>query len=1002
MALVVALAVLMLVWSPSWLWVRPATLALCVVAGLGVAGRAFSRSWPVLRSSVSVAGFLESKLPEYRTDLRTILEWKQAPESETVAALREIVVERVTARLRSDERPAKQFPRYRWKGLASSAVGAVGLLVLMLVVNPTRTLDAAGLLVTGRTADEALVTRMQAPVLGNIEMELSPPAYTGRPREEIRYSTGRILAPAGTDVVWRAETLVEARSGVMHLRMGDTVTDVALAVVDGRLESPRWTLLRNGSYTVDVITPGGDVLSDPIERSLAVEPDRPPEVELLFPTSDQTVVPSEVVNFEYAATDDYGIQKVLMSWYFVGQENEIRTMVLQDRALGGMFQEHVPMELQPLYLQAGDEVVMYVEALDGAQPEPNRGQSRAVRLRVDSPEDQHYVVLELKEALLEALLMRLGAFIVQPWVTATVSEEGALAFEPSALEGSARVETVQASVAERAAWGELLGQWHALETAMATDTLSTDQDRESITATGRALESRYREFDRALTLAERPAELGTLDAAGWEAPAQEAGRLGTVLERTVLLLQDDIALHQAGDIQRTMEEMESLRENLRELLERYRNTRDPELREQIEQEFRRLEARMRELLERLAAQAEELPYEHLNMEGLDPSEMAEQVQSMTSGLDSLRQMLDQGNIDGALQALEDMEAALDQMASEMDQAQSGPGPDGVSELDQAMGELMDRLNDLEVAEQSILEQTEAIEQQLREQRQEEIREQVQQQVQQAIQQVEQARQNMEQQPDNLLSSETQQRLQETEQGLQRLQELLEQEDLPGVVDQAARMGTQLSDLTWRLRSEEDVRLNDPAGRQQATRELRQSQRTTDVINDVSQSMEELMELARPNPSAQQRQQLDELGQQQQQVSDQLGQLQQRAQEMGERMPTIPEQFGQPMEQIGQGMQQSQQSLRQGQSGPAIGGQQQALEAMRSLRQQMQQMTRQQRQQQQRQSGNGRPGSQERVEIPEDQEGARQDYRRQVQEAMREGGLESFQEQLQRYYETLVR
>jgi hypothetical protein len=76
--------------------------------------------------------------------------------------------------------------------------------------------------------------------------------------------------------------------------------------------------------------------------------------------------------------------------------------------------------------------------------------------------------------------------------------------------------------------------------------------------------------------------------------------------------------------------------------------------------------------------------------------------------------------------------------------------------------------------------------------------------------------------------------------------------------------------------------------------------------------------------------------------------------------------------------------------------------MRSLRQQMQQMTRQQRQQQQRQSGNGRPGSQERVEIPEDQEGARQDYRRQVQEAMREGGLESFQEQLQRYYETLVR
>ena len=105
---------------------------------------------------------------------------------------------------------------------------------------------------------------------------------------------------------------------------------------------------------------------------------------------------------------------------------------------------------------------------------------------------------------------------------------------------------------------------------------------------------------------------------------------------------------------------------LRELLEQYRQTRDPALREQIEAEMRRLETRMRELLERLAAQIDQLPYEHLNMEAIEQSEVGENLTEMVSALDQIRQMLDSGDIEGALAALDRLGSEFDSLLQEVD------------------------------------------------------------------------------------------------------------------------------------------------------------------------------------------------------------------------------------------------------------------------------------------------------------------------------------------------
>ncbi|MFT5993878.1 MAG: hypothetical protein ACI82G_002883, partial [Bradymonadia bacterium] len=84
---------------------------------------------------------------------------------------------------------------------------------------------------------------------------------------------------------------------------------------------------------------------------------------------------------------------------------------------------------------------------------------------------------------------------------------------------------------------------------------------------------------------------------------------------------------------------------------------------------------------------------------------------------------------------------------------------------------------------------------------------------------------------------------------------------------------------------------------------------------------------------------------------------------------------------------------------ALQGEQSALQGLQTLRQRMQQMTMQQRQRQSRQEGRNNT---ERVEVPEEGESSRRGYRDQVIEAMRDGSLEAYDEQIREYYETLLR
>ena len=85
----------------------------------------------------------------------------------------------------------------------------------------------------------------------------------------------------------------------------------------------------------------------------------------------------------------------------------------------------------------------------------------------------------------------------------------------------------------------------------------------------------------------------------------------------------------------------------------------------------------------------------------------------------------------------------------------------------------------------------------------------------------------------------------------------------------------------------------------------------------------------------------------------------------------------------------------GQLQPALDQQRQALEELRKLKESMRDTLKREKQ------GNNGRTSQEKVEIPEQEDRAKETYRDDVMKNMREGRLENYDDEIRRYYESLM-
>mgnify|MGYP002619932826 CR=1 FL=1 len=956
-----------------------------------------------------VAARMEAVRPALRTDVRAVLDFmRREPVAATPQhqALRAHLHARLARELKAGDPDWEDVPERRDLSEPLALLCGVAIIIaLFAAASPSHV--GAGLRQfwigdTPAEDDERGGSRLpQRPLLTNIEVVVIPPAYTGLQERRLVGAGGDVIAPIGSEVRLRATSLEPVRDATLVLTMDGEPSRVAIDVANQTTLQISFTVLGSGSWNAELTTGGGERVRDVRTRSITARPDTPPRVTIREPAGNLEVTPGEIVDIDYNVADDYGIGEVNLAWHFAGREQDVQYLPLLGRMDTTSADDVAPFDTAPLVLQPGDEVIVVIEARDtNVDTGPGIGRSRPISLSVASPFALSEQLLVAKEELFEAALLQLGAMLEHDLNDYTSRDDELVAVPAPFATPALYAEAVlhQDEVAQR--WPELISRFQQLAELMATDEATPPRELTLLDGAVQALSRQQRATMAALepVVVTIRSDAEPDERSITRLAAQHAAHTADA-ERVTLLLEDLIAAQKADRVARSLEELANIRERLRDLLEQYRETQDPDLRDRIQREMDRLALRMRELLDQLSDQIQNLPQEHLNREALEASDAMQGAQTMSDALQQMRELLDQGDIDGALRSLEELSGALDDMMREFGDPLANADPGALSEFDAEMAQLMDRIGDIEAREQELVRETAELEERWRREREEQVRGELERRLDRVREQVRAELDRFAALDRDAIAPMTAERLAEAEAAMQALERRLEASDIVASEEAANRAIADLGNAQSML--ERAQRFSE--GNQRAERQVRDASRTTQgarrSMDDVARSLRELQELAQPRVGDAQRAQLRQLGERQGEIASQLEQLQQQMGTLGERFPMMQGRFDEPLQQAGQGMQSSRDGLQQGSPGGARPGQQQALDGLRSLRQELQQSMARRRERQERESG-GRT-REERVEIPEDAAAGRAGYRRQVMDAMREGGLEGYDDVIRRYYESLM-
>lgn len=979
---------------------QPITWAIFSIIALSLAICALPvvRARRTLRSDDELATYLESKLPALRTDLRSSLQLvRQAPASEEAASLRQHLLSRVARALQRElatdagvarALPARDPKRERLLGGAGLALALLIALVIpsfkkpFQAVAPTDDLVRAELIVSLRNA------------------RVVPPSYTGLPARDIPSPTGTLEVFEGSNVELQGEIFVPFDEAWVELGEGEDVQRLPLDVNPYSAFTLQFTPTAHTTLKFR-FRRGKEQLQDSRGLSVRVVADQEPRVEILSPQEPVESDGLAIVEIGYEVHDDFGVQQTELVWWFVGSEQDVGRQPLLGPS-GAYAEDVAPFDPAPLYMQPGDQVMVHIEArdnriLNGAQTVL----SAPVLVMISEEARPEEELLQLKEQASELLLDQLGA---QLGIQLTrVESDGSGGIRDVVIEDRTPAQNAELVGAMR----ESLGGWPAifdvlgayLELAGTVDTLDPKHLR-TIQSLKDTLFEREREARRMLERVEIELGSGALSGARTAPLARFHASHIRESERAVLALRDLISEHQAEDVARSLAELNTIKDRIRDLLEQYRETRDENLRARIERELDRLSQRMNELLEKLAAQVDKLPDEHFNAEGMEQSEAAENVEQMSDSMKEIRDRLNAGDIDGALSALDQLQNALDAMNEEFGDPFQNADDETLSEFDQAMSEVMEEATALEHAQTELERETAELQREMNEERQQALRQELEQQLERALNDVRQAAEHTREGQEGSEQADVREALDGAAENLESLRRRLENQDIANAED--AALDAQQALQRAASAAERARALTQDPNAQRALREVQQNA-TQDARNmrAIGERMSELQRQLQPDPNAGQQAQLQQLSQSQQGLQQRAQQLQQRLGELGEQFPMMGEGASEPLQGAEQQMGEASRQLSQRQSGSAQSSQGQAVESLRTMRQQLQQqMARQRAAQQQRQRGRGRTQNRD-VEIPQEQtRDLRQ--REQILDAMREGSLEQWQDPIRQYYESLVR
>ncbi len=978
-------------------------VAFCGLLGVGL------WTWPrvrALRSDIEVARWLDAHSASPFTGLESAVEllrdrgeFGESPELASAAAQRSVQAAEHQDRVKvAAEALSKRTLRF---GLAPG--GAVLFVLLVGLIDPGAISGALTALTAIDEIDEALERVPPEPRLGDIHLTVRYPAYTQRAPRSFVSPSGKILALAGTEVEIETLARTQVRQASLLISNGtnnDDGTPQRIAVqVEGRSLRTKLVVNRGGRYRFRLTTADGEVRQERKGHEIELEIDEPPQVTLLEPTeSPLEVNEGDRVNLVFRAKDDFALGDTEVYWRVLGTTREGRVRLTSASNGKKRYSGESQLDLALLDLKPGDRVAYTLEVKDNDTVSgPKVGTSATQELRIYSKRGHHRQVLALQQQSLDEMVHILGDNLEYAFENATETEVY------KTLLGRAQAIVQRAKQAD-----QLLRTTVA---AIRKDPLGRSQVADAFNEARKELRTDTRRKARAVKDADR-------DFARAKAPNRaRASRVkrrqdGMIkrLEKNVVYLSDLLNDQRLIDAQALAKDLRQEQENLRKALQEYKDAPTDEKRALIAQAIKDIKRRMQEIMAELSQLKTSIPQDFVNQDALDTKDAQEQ-------LDEMQKMLEEGDLDAAMEALDKMLAQTERMMSELEKGREEMGSREYSEITEKAEKLWSDLGDVVKDQEKIADQTEAMSKEVRKRMEDRLgdKEAF---VKKQVARLKSAKKKLEESrpspfmPDVDMFELTERRL---EDGIRAL----EGQDFGSAKEVLKKAQAQMAQLESeaRRRADRARRFGEvfgaKDGSEKAEKGLKQARPQVEaVLEDIEGLTPDPATLMTP----QERKQMAKLQQKQSKLQERTKKLNKDLQELGEQLPIVGPEVQAMLQQAEGAMGEAKSELGKGDAPGALGQERAALDKMRQLQQELEKMGEQgqgkqgqgvplpfgQKPGQGQEGGNGRR-NQDKVAIPQpDQYKAPAEFREDIMEAAKQGTVEAYKDAVQRYYEELVK
>jgi hypothetical protein len=489
-------------------------------------------------------------------------------------------------------------------------------------------------------------------------------------------------------------------------------------------------------------------------------------------------------------------------------------------------------------------------------------------------------------------------------------------------------------------------------------------------------------------------------------------RMVRTLERQAVYLSDLIDDQRMLDAEGLAKDLREQQRALREALESYKEAPTEDKRRLIAQAIEDIQARIQEIMSELAKLQAEIPQDFVNPDALE---------DRTEGMDAVKEKIADGDLEGAMKALDRMLGQTERMLSQLQEGREELQTREYSEITQRAEKIWKDLKAARERQRDLAERTEAVAKKVEERGKERLGD-AERFLKEQMARLEEAADALEavrperHMPDADLFEKAERRLADGKKALESQDFGAAQEVLEEALDKLSSL-----DRDARRRADQAERFGDVFGMGERARNTRSAiDEAEPEIRDVLDAIEEL----RPNPSEllerTEKNQLDRYEREQKALGEKMEEIEEELDALGKQLPMVGPEVRAALDEARSAMGQSGEQLGKGDAPGAVGQERRAVEALERLAQQLEEMG--------SQSGGGQGGAgvplpfgqpsgvdpqdrrggrgrfnRDKVEIPRPEAyQAPSEFREDILEAAKQGTVESYRDAVRRYYEELVK